>query len=200
LHLQIEPFLQYLTLIECTSPQCDDRHELARLSGSDHVPQDYTSRTGYMLIQFISYSIQNHGHFVAEWRTGVLESSPKEIGQSLAGMCALTHFHATFAHLRNGGLEYLSRVLKRLANLLQACVPLHIFTRHLHICGMEDWSVLQAISCRHACPHTCAHVCMSYSSAHMNETCTHMNETCQDWSLLQPISCGDGVATVSRID
>ena len=101
---------------------------------------------------------------------------------------------------RNGGLEYLSPVLKRLANLLQACVPLHIFTRHLHICGMEDWSVLQAISCRHACPHTCAHVCMSYSSAHMNETCTHMNETCQDWSLLQPISCGDGVATVSRID
>ena len=74
---------------------------------------------------------------------------------------------------RNGGLEYWSPVLKRLANLLQACVPSHICTGQLHICicGMEDWSLLQPISCRHACPHTCAHVYMSHSCAHMNETC-----------------------------
>jgi len=116
--------------------------------------------------------MQNHGHFGAEWRTGVLESSPKEIGQSLAGMCTLTHLHRTVAHLhlRNGGLESLA------ANLLQACVPSHMCTC-VHVsfmCTHERDMSPRALTHAHdhrVPSHMCTHTWMRHA--------TDMPESCQ---------------------
>jgi hypothetical protein len=39
-------------------------------AGSGEVDGVVTSRTGHMLVHFVSYGIQNRGHFSAVWKTG----------------------------------------------------------------------------------------------------------------------------------